>query len=257
MKKVVMLMAALMVTGPALAQGTAPAPVAVPNGASAVDVADRAKIEMVVRQLLDKEPELVMQAAQKFQVREQEKQTAAAQGAIKENASALYNNKDDAVVGNAKGDVTVVEFFDYSCGYCKRVHPTTVDLRTQDKGVRYVYKQYPILGPASLLAAQAAVAAQLQGKFEPMHEALINNKEPLTEAKLDQIAAGIKGLDAAKLKTEMKGAEVQRRITASLELGRKVGVNGTPGFIIGDQLYPGAMELDSFKQIVAGARKKG
>lgn len=255
MKKGLMILAASLLVSPAYATEAKIDPVAVPTPKSNIDTAERSKIEVVVRELLDREPELVMKAAQKFQEQAQQAQQKQAQASIKDNADALYKNKDDAVAGNPKGDITVVEFFDYSCGYCKRVHPTTVQLREQDKGIRYVYKQYPILGPGSLLASQAAVAAQLQGKFDPMHEALITNKEPLTEAKLDTIAAGIKGLDVAKLKSDMKGVEVARRINASLDLGRKVGVNGTPGFIIKDTLYPGAMELDGFKQIVATARK--
>lgn len=259
MKKGLMILAATVFVVPAVAQDKAPAPVAPPIPTVTIDVSERSKIEVVVRELLDREPELVMKAAAKFQEQQQQQQQKQAAVSIKESGDALYKNKDDAVVGNAKGDVTVVEFFDYSCGYCKRVHPTTVQLRKEDKGVRYVYKQFPILGPGSLLASQAAVAAQLQGKFEEMHDALITNKEPLTEAKLDGLAATIKGLDVAKLKTDMKGAEVARRINASLELGRKVGVNGTPGFVINDAMYPGAMDLDTFKKLVNEARtaKKG
>lgn len=260
MKKFFLLAAGLLVlapTGFATAQERAPAPVAPPLSAGTIDVAERQKIETVIRELLDREPELVMRAAANFQQREQIQQQKRAEAAVKENSAALYNNKDDAVAGNPKGDVTVVEFFDYSCGFCKRVHPTVKQLLAEDKNVRYVYKQFPILGPSSLLAAQAATAAQLQGKFTPVHEALITNKEPLTEAKLDSLLSGIKGLDIAKLKADMKGAEVQRRIDATLELGRKLGVNGTPGFIINDKLYPGAMDLNTFKELLAEARKQG
>lgn len=255
MKKTLVILAAALIAVPALAQDKM-APVAPPIPNMSVSVEERSKIEVVVRDLLQKEPELVMKAAQRFQEQQQMEQQKQASASIKDNGDALYRNKEDAAVGNPKGDVTIVEFFDYSCGYCKRVHPTVTQLRTDDKNIRYVYKQYPILGPASLLASQAVTAAQLQGKFDPMHEALITSREQLTEAKLDTIAAGIKGLDVAKLKTDMKGADVQRRINASLELGRKVGVNGTPGFIINDQLFPGAMGLEDFKKIVADARKK-
>lgn len=255
MKKGLIILAATLLAAPAVAEEAKLAPVAPPVPDMSISVEERSKIEVVVRDLLDKEPELVMKAAQKFQEQQQMAQQKQASASIKDNGDALYKNKDDAVVGNPKGDITIVEFFDYSCGYCKRVHPTVTQLRNEDKNIRYVYKQYPILGPGSLLASQAAVAAQLQGKFEPMHEALITNREQLTEDKLDGIAAGIKGLDVAKLKADMKGEEVKRRINASLELGRKVGVNGTPGFVIKDQLYPGAMELEGFKQIVSKARK--
>lgn len=252
----IFLTAILFVSGaPAFAQDTkAPAPVA-PAVAPSVPDAERLKIETIVKQLLQREPQIVMDAAQNYQAKQREIEMAKAAGAIKENSAKLNNDPNSPVSGNPKGDVTVVEFFDYNCGYCKRAHPTTTQLKKEDTNVRYVYKQFPILGPTSLTAAQAAVAAHLQGKFEAMHDALMNNKEPLSESVIDKMAGEIKGLDVAKFKKDMAGDEVRKRIDADLELGRSVGVQGTPGFVIKDQLHPGAMDIAQFKKLVAEARE--
>jgi protein-disulfide isomerase len=253
MKKLLALVAIATLAMPAFAQ----TPVAPPSGpALNVTVEERSKIELVVRDMLDREPELIIQAAQKFQMKQQQSQLAKAGESIRQNAQKLFNDAGSATAGNAKGDVNVVEFFDYNCGYCKRAHTTTQQLIKDDKNLRYVYKQFPILGPTSLTAAQAAAAAHLQGKFVPMHDALMANKEPLSDAVIAKLGGSIKGLDVAKLKTDMNGDAVKKQIAADMELGRQLGIQGTPGFVVGDQLFPGAMDLEQFKKAVAEARAK-
>lgn len=249
MKKILPLLAMLgLLASPTLAQDAKPA---------AINDAERAKIETVVKDLLVREPELIIQAAQRMQQREMEKQTAAAASGIKDNKKELLEDKNSPAAGASvkEADITIVEFFDYNCGYCKKVHPTTEQLIKEDKKIRLVYKQFPILGPTSLTGAQYAVAAGKQGKFLEFNEKLITLQDHVSEAALDKIATDLK-LDLPKLKKDAASAETKAKIDADLELGRKVGVQGTPGFIIGDKLYPGAMELAMFKQIVAEARTK-
>lgn len=219
--------------------------------------AQKTQIEQVVKDLLNREPELIMQAAQRMQQREQQKQLDIAKTGIKEHQKELFEDKgspaDGASVKDA--DVTIVEFFDFNCGYCKKAHTTVEQLIKEDKKVRVVYKQFPILGPTSLTGAQYAVAAAKQGKYIDFHEALLNSHDQVSQEGLEKLATSLK-LDLNKLKADAAGDEVKKRITDDLELGKAVGVQGTPGFVIGDKLYPGAMDIATMKQVVADARKK-
>lgn len=236
-----------LIAGPATAQTPAAAPTD----------AERTKIEQVVKDLLVKEPELVIQAAQRMQQREQEKQTAAASVGIKDSKKDLFEDSTSPTAGASAKDakITIVEFYDFNCGYCKKAHATTEQLIKEDKEVRFVYKQFPILGPTSLTGAQYAVAAHKQGKFVAFNNAVLELQEPVSVAALDKIATDLK-LDLAKLKKDAASAETKAKIDADLALGRKVGVQGTPGFIIGEKLYPGAMELGMFKQVANEAKTK-
>jgi protein-disulfide isomerase len=153
------------------------------------------------------------------------------------------------------GDVTVVEFFDYRCGYCKRASGTVAQLQKDDLKVRVVSKDFPILGDESVFAAKAALAARSQGKHHALQEALFAAKGELNAANVLKLASQI-GLNTKKLATDMKNPELDSIIERNRALAKELGINGTPAFILGNELMPGAVELEPLKEAVSRARIK-
>jgi protein-disulfide isomerase len=240
--------AVLLAAVPSFAEDAAPA--------KSFSDADKAAIEDIIKNYLTKDhPEVVMQAVQELQKREQASAEAKSQDAIKTSHDKIYTDADLPYGGNPKGDVTVVEFFDYQCGYCKMSEPSVEKLLGDDKNVRMIYKEFPILGPASTEAAKAAFAAakQSKDKYLKFHSALMNKKEHLND---DIIYAAAKdtGLDVEKLKKDMASDAVNAQVKAALDLGNAVGVRGTPMFIINDKVFPGALQYEQMKQAVDDAR---
>ena len=171
----------------------------------------------------------------------------------KTHASQLYREPEPIVVGNPKGDITIVEFFDYHCPYCKKVKQVMSDLTKQDSGVKLIMKEYPILSKDSENAARAAVASIPQGKYWEFHLALMG-ADDISEESIFAIAKDT-GLDVTKLRAEMKNPKVEARLAETQKLGQDIGVDATPTFFIGDQPYTGAMSLKEMKDAVAAARK--
>jgi protein-disulfide isomerase len=228
----------------------APAPVAAQR---AIDPAQKAQIEAVVRQYILEHPEIVVEALQAMQMRREAEAVQRQQQALESSREALVSAKGDPVGGNPQGDVTLVEFFDYQCGYCKAVHPSLRDLMGEDRNLRVVYKEFPILGPASVTAAKAALAAARQGKYEPMHDALMELRGQLDDAKVMRVAESL-DLDLERLKADMESVEILATIERNMDLARRLEINGTPAFVIGDQLVPGAVPLEQLKEAVGKAR---
>jgi protein-disulfide isomerase len=217
----------------------------------------KAAIEAVVRDLLTKkEPELVLKAAQAAQEKMEAESTSKAKQAILANKERLYNDPSAPVAGNPKGDAAVVAFLDYQCGYCKAVIPTLKKLVEQDKDLRIIYKEYPILGEGSTIAAKAALASVKQGKYFKLHEALFTAKDHF--ANEDQILKLAKevGIDVDRLKKDMADDSIDKIIAANRALGQLVGAHGTPTFIIGNDLVPGVLPLEQMKDKIAQARKE-
>jgi len=196
-----------------------------------------------------------MEAMQELQKRDQANAEEKSEKAIKAATDKIFNNPDTPIGGNPKGDVTLVEFFDYQCGYCKMSEADVEKLLKEDKNIKLIYKDFPILGPMSATASKAALASVKQGpdKYVKMHDALMGKKDHLTEDMIFDIAKG-QGLDVAKLKKDMDDDSVGKIIQANLELGGDIGVRGTPMFIVGQQVYPGAMQYDQLKKAVTDAR---
>lgn len=216
--------------------------------------ADRAAIEDIIKDyLVNKHPEVLKEAIDELQRREQASADAKSKEALSQQEAKIYNDPHTPVGGNPKGDVTVVEFFDFQCGYCKMAEEGVEKLIKEDKGVKYIYKDFPILGPMSIVAAKAALASAHQGKYIAFHDALMNKKEHLTEEVIYQTAKDV-GLDVEKLKKDMASDEVVKQVDADLQLGSDIGVRGTPMFIIGDQVFPGAIQYDQMKKAVDDAR---
>ena len=213
------------------------------------------ELEAVIHDYLLKHPEVMIEVLQsaedKLKSDAHEKAAQALTGRRKE----LLADPNSPVAGNPQGDVTVVEFFDYRCPYCKQVEPSLEALLTQDKNLRFVYKEFPVLGPASVTAARAALAARKQGKYDAFHRAMMALKGQIDEAAVMKVAASV-GLDTERLKRDMEAPEIGRTLKDNLALARDLHIDGTPGFVIGDQIVPGAVELDTLKDMIADARKK-
>ncbi len=222
----------------------------------AADFTDKQKeqIEAIVKNLLtNKDPEIVLNAAKEFQKKQDAENGKKAAEALGKNKDKLFNSSADPIFGNPKGDVTFAVFFDYNCGYCKKATEPMRKLIEADKNVKIVLKEYPILAESSRVAARAALAAQKQKKYAELHNALMDNKGALSEDSIMEMAVKA-GLDKDKLKKDMESADVAAQLQANSDLGREIGAHGTPTFIIGDKIIPGAMELTEMKKLVDDVR---
>lgn len=212
----------------------------------------RAEMEKVVRDYILANPELIEEALVALSQQESDRQRLATRAAIAENSERLFNLSTDFSVGPDDAAVTVVEFFDYRCGWCKRSAEWVAGLPEKYEGdVRIVFKELPIFGGVSESAARAALAAGRQGKYLEMHLALMNvtSNDDLTEAKIDELGAGI-GLDVAQMRRDMESPEVRRQLDDMMSLGRTLNINGTPGFIIGEEVVEGA-NMPRIQQVIA------
>ncbi|MEI6557475.1 MAG: DsbA family protein [Rhodospirillaceae bacterium] len=215
----------------------------------------KAEIERLVHDYLVKNPEVLVEAMTELRSRQQQAENDSLRHALVEHRSALLNDPQAPVAGNLRGDVTVVEFFDYACPYCKSVEDNLKALLKADDKVRLVLKEFPVLGAGSMLAAKAVLAARAQGKYAALHEALLTARGQFSEESVMRIAQSV-GLDTARLKSDMAAPEVEAALAANGALAEALNIRGTPAFVIGDQLFPGVMELKSMRQAVADARKK-
>lgn len=173
-------------------------------------------------------------------------------GALERRRAELESARNAPVLGNPKGDVTVVEFFDYNCPYCKRVADDVRQLIAEDPGIRLVYREWPILGAGSQLAARAALAAQRQGRYEQMHRALMDQPR-VTEQSVLRAAQAV-GLDMPRLRRDMQNRKIERHIAESFQLARELGINGTPAFVIGDRITQGLITPEKMRAYVREAR---
>lgn len=213
---------------------------------------DKGAIESIVRDYLLRNPEVIDEAMRGLEEKRRAEERKRAEAAIRKNGEALRSHPLSPVSGNAKGDVTVVEFFDYRCGFCKRALPTMEALLKTDANVRVVWKEYPILGPVSVVAARAAMAAHRQGRYLPFHLALMKEAE-LTEGKVLEIAVKA-GLDLERLRQEMKDPAIQAYLDETRALARQIGIRGTPAFVVGGTLVPGVIDTARMKALIAAAR---
>ena len=215
-------------------------------------------IEEIVKDYLIANPEVFLEVQQSLEAKMEQIQAERIKAAIAQNAREIYRSADAPVAGNPNGDITIVEFFDYNCGYCKRGFPELVKLIDKDPKVRIVLKELPILSKGSEEAARVALAARLQGKYWDVHRALLESKGQAHEAAALTIAEKL-GLDIAKLKKDMDSPEIKAEIERVRELANKMGINGTPHFLVGDRGIAGAPE-DLYEQLaknVAELRQSG
>lgn len=166
----------------------------------------------------------------------------------------LVNSRRDPFIGNPDASVTVVEFFDYQCPYCKRMAQDLAEIAAEDPDVKIVFKEFPVFGRESTLANRAALASEKQGKYLEFHLAVMGLRGAPSENAIFRIASRL-GMDLERLRRDMQAPSIDNQIQINLQLARQVGVRGTPAFIVGDQLVPGAMSPDQMRQLIA--RKRG
>jgi len=216
---------------------------------------DQAAVEKIVRAYLLKNPEILVQMSQELERRQREAQQAQHASTIVERKDGIYNAEADYVFGNAKGDVSVVEFFDYNCAWCKRALDQVQKLVDGDDKVRVVMKEMPIFGEDSMFAAKAALAAKRQNKYWELHVALMQEQRVDKDVTL-RVAKGL-GIDTDKLQKDMSDPVFDKAIANNLQLAEALGIQGTPGFIIDTKVNVGFMPLDGLKQSIAEVRKDG
>ena len=216
---------------------------------------DKSRIEKIIREYLINNPEVLGEAIRALQAKRKARRQTAAQASIRNNRKRIYEDPEDPVGGNPNGDVTIVEFFDYRCGFCKRVAPVVDAMLAKDNKIRIVYKEFPVLGPNSVLAAKAALASRAQGKYLAFHKALMYAKISYDEASIMKIATSV-GIDTARLKKDMRAPGIQAQITKIRALARSLSIRGTPAFVIGEQLFPGALKPAQLARMIQMARKK-
>jgi protein-disulfide isomerase len=198
-------------------------------------------------------PEVLIQSLRAAKEREQDRLAAMSRSIIGSFKKELVEDPDAPVVGNPAGDVTLVEFFDYRCPYCRQVEPFLQKLVQSDPGVRIVQKEFPILGPASVYAARVALAAHRQGKHKQFHEALMARRSNLDEATILTVAQEV-GLDIGRIKVDMNDPKVESEIKRNQEIAKALRLSGTPAFIIGTEVVPGATDFETLKSMVDDAR---
>ncbi len=218
--------------------------------------AAQAQSERMIHEYLLAHPEVVLEVLELLRTKDQAGKEQRARDALAANRETLLNDPTSPVAGNPNGDVTLVEFFDYRCPYCKRVLPSVMKVIDGDPGLRMVFKEYPILGPDSVLAARAALAAHRQDptKYLAFHEALMSSRPKLNRTRILQIAREI-GFDADRLEADMKSPEIDTIVARNAALARALGISGTPAFVIGDEIVPGAIDADALRQLIAQARQ--
>lgn len=215
---------------------------------------EKQEIELILRDYLLENPEVLRDALTILQERESAAEQDLQRLSVLERLDDLQNSSTSPAMGNMAGDVIVVEFFDYQCGYCKSINDHIFDIVDADANVKVVLKEIPILGPASTTAARAALAAKEQGKYIEMHRALMGHRGQLSDKIIFSIAADT-GLDIDQLRKDMDSEPVSREIESNLELAQAIGVRGTPAFVINDMVVPGAVPLESLFELVNSARE--
>ncbi len=216
--------------------------------------AQRQQIVQIVREALKSDPSILRDAVAALQADDETKQAAASQAAIAANHQKLFHDPADAIAGNPNGDVTLVEFYDPRCPYCRRMLPAIDALLAQDKGLRLAYKDIPVLGPPSEMESRAIVAAQAQGGYLKMQQALMKSAGQPSEASIKSTAKSL-GLDSEKLWKDALSETVTKRLQANLDLAKAMKVDGTPVFVVGEHFIPGAVDPAQLAVAVADARK--
>ena len=220
--------------------------------------AQKKQVEDIVRQYLLQNPEIMIEAINNLRTREEAEEAKGIETTLAGRREDIERDPASPVAGNPKGDVTLVEFFDYRCGFCKRVHETVQTLVKSDGNIRFVYKEFPVLGPESLFAARAALAAfkLAPGKYSALHDRIM--ALPSRAISEDSVMAQVReaGLDPKAVRQRMDDPAILKEIERTQELAEALRIRGTPSFVVGDTLIPGATDEETLKKAVAAARAK-
>lgn len=229
-------------------------PIATTNAADPLTSGQKKVFEELIRDYLIKNPDIILKSMEKLREREHLLQRKAAIEKLTSNKANIFKHPMTPTTGNMNADVTLVEFFDYQCGYCKQVAGSLVKLIENDKKLRVVWKELPILGPNSRFAATAAMAAKKQGKYLTFHVALMKSRGQLSPEVIMRTAGKV-GLDVAKLREDMDDPQINDYLDETIGLAQSLGIRSIPAFIIGKRIIPGALGLDQLKSYISEERK--
>jgi len=219
------------------------------------DAGQTEAIERLIHDYLLAHPEVLVEALHSYEQRQQAAETDRLRAAVVAEAAALNEDPAAPVLGNPEGDVTLVEFFDYRCPYCKRMTGIIDELIQSDPNLRLVMKEFPILSRESVQAARAALAAGKQEKYQAFHFALMEDGGSFTDDEIMAVAAAV-GLDVARLRSDMQDPEIEAALRRTHGLAQKIGITGTPAFVVGDTILPGAVSIEQLRSLIAEARAK-
>ena len=211
------------------------------------NIEQKNEIKKMIRNYILEYPEIIPEAVEVLRFRQNISR-------IKDSQNLLYNDGYSFVAGNKNGDVTLVEFYDYNCGYCKQVPDVLARLIEEDKNLKVIFKELPILAETSQFASVAAMASMKQGKFSKFHSAMMKNKRALTEDLILKIATD-SGIDEAQLLIDMEDPKIEENIMKTKYLVQNIGISGTPGFVIGNQIIPGFIPYEKLKAIITKERE--
>lgn len=223
---------------------------------STMTEAEREAFRAEVRAFLLEEPELILEALRTLEERQRIAEEEAAQTALTDHAELIFDDGFSFVGGNPDGDLTLVEFLDYRCGFCKRAHSHVQNFLAHDGDIRLVVKEFPVLGPDSEYAGRAAMASLRQNDgatYKAFHDAMIEHRGPLDQGIVKQLAREV-GLDVAQLERDMDSPEISANIQVTYDLAQLLGINGTPAFIIGDRIVRGFVPEETLAQLAAEVR---
>jgi len=228
-----------------------------PGAAAEISAAQRGEIEQIVRDYLVSHPEVLQEAMTELEKRQSVAENEKHQAAVRDNAKALFSSPRQVVLGNAQGNVTMVEFFDYNCGYCKRAMDDMLTLLKTDPNLKIVLKEFPVLGPGSVEAAKVAVAVRMQDKsgkkYLEFHQKLLGGRGQADQAHALAVAKDI-GMDMSRLEKDLASDEVKTTINENFKLAEALGLNGTPSYIVGKDVVVGAVGLDALQEKINTSR---
>jgi len=234
------------------------APAAVPAQAQTFSSDQRHEIENIVKGYFLEHPELLQDIMAELEKRQQAAEVEKHRAAVAEYNATLFRSPHQVVLGNPQGNVTMVEFFDYNCGYCKRALSDMLDLLKTNPNLKFVLKEFPVLGEGSVEAAHVAVAARMQDvtgkKYIEFHQKLLGGHGPADKARALAVAKEV-GFDMARIEKDMGSDEVKKTIDESMRLADALGISGTPSYVVGDEVVVGAVGLDALREKIAAERK--
>jgi protein-disulfide isomerase len=212
------------------------------------------ELDQRIRDYILQHPEVIVEALRRLEAQREAAAANETQSVITSRREEIFNDPATPVGGNPDGDVSIVEFFDYNCPYCRKNAPTLAELERTDPNLRFVYKEWPILGPGSEFAARAALASMRQGKYVAYHKAMMAVSGRITEDKVLEVA-GTVGIDVEQLKRDIKDAAINEAIERNRDLARALGVTGTPAFLVNEQFLPGLQEMPVLQSVIRLTRE--
>jgi protein-disulfide isomerase len=242
---------------PALALSLA-LPAALPAQAQSFSADQREEIGHIVKDYLVAHPEVIQDVMAELEKRQQSAEAEKHREAVVENKATIFSSPHQVVLGNPQGNVTMVEFFDYNCGFCKRALGDMLDLIKSDSNLKFVLKEFPVLGEGSVEAARVAVAARMQDttgkKYIEFHQKLLGSRGAADKMRALAVAKEV-GFDMARIEKDMGSDEVKKTIEENMKLAEALGVNGTPSYVVGEEVVVGAVGIDALREKIGAERK--